>query len=85
MFAILQATYDTFRNDGEWSALQALRVILFTDSQPVGLGYSNEWTFGPEDSRAVGLGYSNGWTFGPEDGDFRADFLRPEGPAIQIA
>ena len=30
-------------------------------------------------------GYLNGWTVGLEESTFRAHFLRPEGPAIQIA
>ena len=35
-------------------------------TEPDGLGYLNEWTFGPEEY-SDGLGYLNGWTFGLEE------------------
>ena len=42
--------------DVERSALQALRVFRLLYSWPDGLGYLNEWPFGPEDRSSPSLG-----------------------------
>ena len=44
------STKDTRGFDVEWSALQAFGDFSTAFSQPVGLGYLNGWTFGPEDN-----------------------------------